>query len=88
MSGLHNLYETDPEFMERFDAFALREVVNEPGQQLDNATRYIAILATLIGCQGVDEYETTLQVALESALNPVMVKEIVYQSVAYPDCYE
>lgn len=48
MAGKRNLYETDPEFMERFDAFAFREVVNEPGQQLDDETRFIAIIANKI----------------------------------------
>ena len=83
MSEKFNLYETDPEFMERFDAFAFQEVVNEPQQQLDETTRYMAILASLIGCQGVVEYKRMLPLALESALNPVMVKEIVYQAVPY-----
>ena len=83
MSEKIDLYETDPEFMERFDAFAFQEVVNEPRQQLDETTRYMAILASLIGCQGVDEYKRTLPFALESALNPVIVKEIVYQAVDY-----
>lgn len=78
-----NLYETDPEFMERFDAFALHEVVNDPEQQLDETTRYLAILASLIGCQGLDQYKVILPLALESSLNPVMVKEIVYQAVDY-----
>lgn len=82
MSEKFNLYETDPEFIERFDAFAFHEVVNEPNQQLDDTTRYMAILATLIGCQGVYEYKTVLPLAM-NALNPVMVKEIVYQSVDY-----
>jgi 4-carboxymuconolactone decarboxylase len=83
MSEIHNLYETDPEFMEGFDAFAFHEVLNEPSQQLDDTTRYMAILATLIGCQSVDEYKIILPLAMESVLNPVMVKEIVYQAVAY-----
>ena len=43
--------ETDPEFAERFAHFAFDEVVNEPGQQLDEVTRHMAILATLLGCQ-------------------------------------
>ena len=47
-----NLHVTDPEFMERFEHFAFEEVPNEEGQQLDDKTRYMAILATLIGCQG------------------------------------
>ena len=42
-----NYRETDPEFMERFEHFAFDEVVNEAGQQLDDLTRHMAILATL-----------------------------------------
>lgn len=78
-----NLYETDPEFMERFEQFAYKEVVNEEGQQLPEDTRYMAILATLIGCQGAEEYRVMLPKALEAGLTPIMVKEIVYQSVDY-----
>ena len=37
--------KNDPEFAERFEHFALEEVVNEPGQQLDPVTRHLAILA-------------------------------------------
>ena len=49
-----NYYETDPEFMERFEHFAYDEVVHEEGQQLEEPVRYLAILATLMGCQGKD----------------------------------
>ena len=55
-----NYYETDPEFMERFEHFAFEEVVNEEGQQLDQVTRHMAILATLLGCQGLEEFKTEL----------------------------
>lgn len=75
--------ETDPEFIERFDNFAFDEVVNEPGQELDDRTRWMAILATLLGCQGIDEYEKLLPAALDLGVSPVEVKEIVYQAVAY-----
>lgn len=51
-----NYRETDPEFMERFEHFAFDEVVNEAGQQLDDLTRHMAILATLLGCQGTDAF--------------------------------
>lgn len=78
-----NLYETDSEFMERFEHFAYEEVVNEEGQQLPEKTRYMAILATLIGCQGVDEFGVMLPRALKARLTPVQIKEIVYQSVDY-----
>lgn len=76
-------HQTDPEFAERFAHFALEEVVNEEGQQLDDVTRYLAILATLLGCQGVDEFRTVLPRALDAGVTPVMAKEVVYQAVAY-----
>ena len=68
------LQKTDPEFMERFRHFAFDEVVKEENQQLDAPTRYLAILAALIGCGGV---------ALENSVTPVMVKETVYQAADY-----
>lgn len=43
----------------------------------------MAILATLIGCEGIDEFKVMLPVALKLGVTPVEVKEIVYQSVAY-----
>lgn len=78
-----NYYETDPEFMERFEHFAFEEVVKEEGQQLDEITRHMAILATLLGCQGVEEFKLELPRALDAGLTPVMVKEVVYQAVDY-----
>jgi 4-carboxymuconolactone decarboxylase len=69
--------------MERFEHFTFEEVVHEDGQQLDDITRYMAILVTLIGCQGADEYKIILPKAMDAGLTPVMVKEIVYQSVDY-----
>ncbi|MDE7181625.1 MAG: carboxymuconolactone decarboxylase family protein [Clostridia bacterium] len=73
--------KTDPEFTERFDNFAFDEVVNQ--DDLDDKTRFIAILSTLIGCQGIDEYIAMLGAAFNFGVTPVEVKEIVYQSVAY-----
>lgn len=73
--------ETDPEFIERFDNFAFDEVVNQ--DDLDDKTRFLAILATLLGCQGSDEYRAMLPAALNFGVTPIEVKEIVYQAVAY-----
>ena len=74
---------TDPEFFERFEHFAFDEVVNEDGQQLDAPTRFLAILATLIGCGGTDAYNELLPKALDNGVTPVMVKECVYQAADY-----
>ncbi|KFI51839.1 carboxymuconolactone decarboxylase family protein [Bifidobacterium biavatii] len=85
-NGDKTLAETDPEFVELFSNFAYDEVINEPGANhpdLDDATRAMAILATLIGCQGIDEYALMLPVALDAGVTPIETKEIVYQAVAY-----
>ena len=79
--GCSELRETDSEFVELFDNFAFDEVVNN--DDLDDRTRMTAILATLIGCQGVDEYRVMLPAALNLGVTPVEAKEIVYQAVAY-----
>lgn len=78
-----NLYKTDPEFTERFEHFAFDEVINEENQQLEPTTRYLAILATFIGCGGTEAYREMLPKALENGITPVVAKEIVYQATDY-----
>ena len=78
---LNALKTTDPEFMDRFAHFAFDEVANH--DDLDGKTRYLAILATLLGCQGVEEFKTVLPTALDAGVTPVEVKETVYQAVDY-----
>ncbi len=73
--------ETDPELIEIFDNFAFDEVVNI--DDLDDHTRMISILATLIGCQGVDEFKVMMGAAMNFGVTPVEIKEIIYQSIAY-----
>ena len=80
---MYDLKKTDPEFAERFEQFAFEEVPNEEGQQLDEVTRHMAILATLLGCQGVDEFRVELPRALDAGVSPVMAKEVIYQAVDY-----
>lgn len=74
---------TDPEYIQRFEAFAYGEVAGQVKDQLDDHTRYISYLATLLGCQGIDTYRELLPVALDKGVTPVEVKEIVYQATAY-----
>ncbi len=78
-----NLQKTDPEFAQRFAHFAFDEVVNDETQQLEAPTRYLAILAALMGSQGLDAYREILPLALDNGLTPVMVKEVVYQATDY-----
>lgn len=75
--------QTDPEFTGFFHRFADEEVVTEEGKILEGKTRYMAILATLLGCQGKDLFPQILSEALEAGVTPVEAKEIVYQATAY-----
>ena len=84
--GLHRNFlsdfsATDPEFAKFFSEFALNEVIQET--KLDDRARYMAILATLLGCQGVDNFKAVLPYALEAKVTPFEVKEIIYQATAY-----
>ena len=79
--GREGLEKTDPEFCEFFRNFAFDEVVNS--DDLDGRTRFMAILATLLGCGGVDEFRVMLPAALNFGVTAVEAKEIVYQAVAY-----
>ena len=79
--GREGLEKTDPEFCEFFRNFAFDEVVNS--NDLDDKTRFMAILATLLGCGGIDEFRVMLPAALNMGVTAVEAKEIVYQAVAY-----
>ncbi|BBF41754.1 4-carboxymuconolactone decarboxylase [Lachnospiraceae bacterium KM106-2] len=73
--------KNDPEFTELFDQFAFDEVAN--ANDIDEKTRYTVILATLLGCQGVDEFKRILPLALDGGVTPIEAKEIIYQATAY-----
>ena len=75
--------KTDAQFMERFENFAFKEVVEEESVALETNTRYLAILASLVGSQGLDAYKFILNKALDEGMDPIMVKEMVYQSIDY-----
>ena len=81
------LLQTDPEFIERFDNFAFDEVLHMPlpegCEKIDDVTRHMAILAVLLGCQGIDEFKAMVPAAMNFGVTPVQIKEIVYQAVAY-----
>lgn len=76
-----SLAATDPEYIERFENFAFDEVIHQGN--LDERTRMMAILAALLGCQGIDAFEGMVEGALNLGVTPVEIKEIVYQGTAY-----
>ncbi len=75
------LYETDPEFVEIIDNFINNEVAAL--SKIDEKTRNMAIMATLMGCGGVDEFKNILPDAMDNGLATVEVKEIVYHAAPY-----
>jgi 4-carboxymuconolactone decarboxylase len=75
------LMETDPELIEVFDNFAFDEVLAYGN--LEDRTRLMVILASLIASQALGEYKVMLASALNVGVTPVEVKEIVYQAVPY-----
>jgi 4-carboxymuconolactone decarboxylase len=75
------LATTDPEFIGLFDNFAFDEVLSYGN--LDDRTRMMAILATLIASQCLSEYKVMLGGALNLGVTPVEAKEVLYQAVPY-----
>ena len=75
--------QANPEFYERFEHFAFEEVPDEEAAKLAPKTRYIAILAALMGCGGADAFTEMLPAALGSGVTPVEVMAIVYQGADY-----
>lgn len=73
--------QTDPEFTRLFDDFVFDQVINQ--DELPARTRFLAILAALLGCQGEEEFRRMLPAALNVGVTPVEVKETVYQAAAY-----
>lgn len=77
------LNETDPEFIGIFSEFAYDTVVNEPGandEMLDDHARCMAIIAAIIGAQGMDAFEMMLPISYHSGVTSVELKEIVYEA--------
>ena len=78
---LEGLAGSDPEFFDFFSRFAFEEVAGE--SKLDNKTRFLAILAALLGCQGLEAFRLMAPAALQGGVTAVELKELVYQGTAY-----
>ena len=73
---------SDKSFKERL-AYFLEEVKNEEGYTLDDKTRYLAILAVLMGAGGYKTFSDLLDKTLKDELSVVEVKELIYQAHDY-----
>lgn len=72
---------TDPEWVNIVAVFSQQEVPS--ASKLTERERMLCVLSALLGCQGMGEYQHMLHAALNSGLDPVAVKEMVYQATAY-----
>lgn len=75
------LAESDPEFSEFFENFLTRDVA--AFGEVEPATERMAVLSALAGAQGKEAFEVLLPGSAACGVTPEMLREIVYQSVAY-----
>ena len=73
--------KSDPEFFELFANFAMDEVVSQC--DLEDRTAFLSTLAVLLGCGGIDEFRIMVKAALNFDVDPVEIKETIYQATAY-----
>lgn len=76
------LKNTDPELVEIIDNLICVDLKDEY-MKLSYDERMIVILTTLITNQSVDLYEKLLTQALRNGFKPVIIKEMLYQTIVY-----
>lgn len=76
------LKDTDPELAEILDNFIVNDL-KEEYEKITFTERMLLILSTLIANQSHKLYEKILAEAIVSGLDPIKVKEMLYQSIVY-----
>jgi len=76
-----SLSVTDPEWVDIVADFSWNETAD--GSKLTEKEQTLCILSTLLGCQGMGEFRNMLHAALNQGIDPVAVKEVIYQATAY-----
>lgn len=76
-----NLNVTDPEWVDIVEEFSQKETVSV--NKLTEKEQMLCILSTLLGCQGMGEFQNMLHAALNMGINPIAIKEVIYQATAY-----
>lgn len=76
-----SLKKTDPEFAEIIVNFSQGEAVE--ANKLTEKEQMLCILSALLGCQGMGEFQNMLHAALNRGIDPIAIKETVYQATAY-----
>ncbi|SDF99772.1 carboxymuconolactone decarboxylase family protein [Klenkia brasiliensis] len=76
------LYESDPVFVEQFNAW-VRDEVDADCAVLTPRVRQLVRLASVVGANGTPRFEVLADGALDAVLTPVELKELVYQAVPW-----
>ena len=77
----YTLSKTDPEFVEILANFSQDEV--RKANILTEKEQMLCILSALLGCQGMGEFQNMLHAALDTGIDPIAIKEVIYQAAAY-----
>ena len=72
--------KTDPELVEIIANFSQDEVIK--ANKLTEKEQMLCILSALLGCQGMGEFRNILYTALNAGIEPVVIKEVIYQAAA------
>ena len=76
-----SLNKTDPEFAGIIANFSQGEVIE--ANKLTEKEQMLCILSALLGCQGMGEFQNMLHAALNMGIDPIVIKEVIYQATAY-----
>ena len=76
-----SLSATDPEFATIFNNFAFDKLVGS--DDIDDRRRFLCIIAGVMGAQGLETFEIVLNGALNFGVDPIEIKEVIYQAVPY-----
>lgn len=75
------LNATDPEWVDMVSNFSQNETVKV--SILTEKEQMLCILSALLGCQGMGEFQNMLHAALRAEIDPVAIREVIYQATAY-----
>ncbi|BCD46535.1 carboxymuconolactone decarboxylase family protein [Helicobacter suis] len=75
------LSQSDPDFVSAYLNFSLGEALAQSG--LSTQEYMQLVLASLVAIPALGEYKNMLGIALKNHVNPVAIKEILYQAVPY-----
>lgn len=67
--------------MEIISNFSQDETVGV--SKLTEKEQMLCILSVLLGCQGMGEFQNMLHAALNMGIDPIAIKEVLYQAAAY-----